>query len=674
MSGRLILGILLFAAVSVRAEETLFDFAGSFDKSRVKAVDCSVRKAGKLLEINIPANKVAELRFAPEGDVFDFSKYIYLTLDFQNGKDAAEFRVNTSNPRENWEHIGWLKPNERRVFDCLLLRHSKDRADYPHAKDFPGMHGIPDGLMLHWKGVDAKHIKNVLLTMEPAEKSRTLYLRSLKLRRDVVPAKYAEDPKAFFPFIDQYGQYKHGDWPGRITSDDQLNARIVPELADLKAHPGSGEWNRFGGWKQGPKLKATGHFRTEKIDGRWWMVDPEGCLFWSHGVNSVGKGLVPTPFKEREHFFEWLPERDSEFGKFYGSKTEFRYGEANLYRKYGENFRDTYNKLSLVRMKSWGLNTLGGWPNTDLYEMPEDLKLPYTVIVSPKCPQLNEKFPDPYSPQFRESLRSQLGQYSPVVASDPFCIGFFVNNEIDWNKPMGFVGKVLEQEAWCHAKKAFVQSLEKDFPTIGKLNSAWGTDYASWDALLKARKHSHDYKKTIGDYKKFYAALCDQYFRVCREEIDRAAPGKLYLGCRFHGNHKNEFNLVAAGKYVDILSYNVYMNEPEVQMFGVDKPLILTEFNFGALDRGKFFCGLGVAADQRNRGEKYQNYMRVALENPNCVGAHWFMWNNSTTAGRGNGENANCGLIDVADNVFTELIAYFRETGYSLYGQLQVHE
>ena len=36
-----------------------------------------------------------------------------------------------------------------------------------------------------------------------------------------------------------------------------------------------------------------------------------------------------------------------------------------------------------------------------------------------------------------------------------------------------------------------------------------------------------------------------------------------------------------------------------------DKPYIISEFNFGALDSGKFYPGLGYASDQRNRGEKY---------------------------------------------------------------------
>ena len=40
---------------------------------------------------------------------------------------------------------------------------------------------------------------------------------------------------------------------------------------------------------------------------------------------------------------------------------------------------------------------------------------------------------------------------------------------------------------------------------------------------------------------------------------------------------------------------------------------MITEFNFGALDVGKFYPGLNFASDQRNRGEKYVNFIKVCL-------------------------------------------------------------
>ena len=41
------------------------------------------------------------------------------------------------------------------------------------------------------------------------------------------------------------------------------------------------------------KAKATGFFHTEKIRGRWWLIDPDGCLFIHKGVASVNTTASP---------------------------------------------------------------------------------------------------------------------------------------------------------------------------------------------------------------------------------------------------------------------------------------------------------------------------------------------------------------------------------------------
>ena len=64
-------------------------------------------------------------------------------------------------------------------------------------------------------------------------------------------------------------------------------ARREPEAKDLAEHPGPEDWDQYGGSLNGPQLKATGFFRTEKVNGKWWLVDPDGQLFFSHGMDCV---------------------------------------------------------------------------------------------------------------------------------------------------------------------------------------------------------------------------------------------------------------------------------------------------------------------------------------------------------------------------------------------------
>ncbi|MBQ5568634.1 MAG: hypothetical protein IIT41_05265, partial [Oscillospiraceae bacterium] len=91
------------------------------------------------------------------------------------------------------------------------------------------------------------------------------------------------DPAKYVPFVDKYGQFAHADWRFKVNSDDAFSKDLAAELPRLK--PAPERWDRYGGWKDGPKLKATGSFRTEKFGGKWWLVTPEGRLFFSVGLD-----------------------------------------------------------------------------------------------------------------------------------------------------------------------------------------------------------------------------------------------------------------------------------------------------------------------------------------------------------------------------------------------------
>ncbi|MBR5759004.1 MAG: beta-agarase, partial [Thermoguttaceae bacterium] len=131
----------------------------------------------------------------------------------------------------------------------------------------------------------------------------------------------------------------------------------------------------------------------------------------------------------------------------------------------------------------------------------------------------------------------------------------------------------------------------------------------------------------------------------------------------------NDLAKAAAQKYCDVVSYNFY--KKQVGDFkpveGEDKPVMIGEFHFGALDRGMFHTGLGPCADQNARAEAYEAYVRSALENPWIVGAHWFQYGDQPTTGRFDGENYQIGLLDVCDRPYSETIDAVRRVGYNMY-------
>jgi hypothetical protein len=101
---------------------------------------------------------------------------------------------------------------------------------------------------------------------------------------------------------------------------------------------------------------------------------------------------------------------------------------------------------------------------------------------------------------------------------------------------------------------------------------------------------------------------------------------------------------------------------------GVDKPVIIGEFHFGALDRGLPHTGLRSVGSQKQRARLFADYVRQALAHPQIVGAHWFQLSDQVYTGRsGDGENYQIGFVDIVDRPYPEMVAASRALGDGLY-------
>ena len=487
----------------------------------------------------------------------------------------------------------------------------------------------------------------------------------------------------FYPFIDKYGQFKYKEWPGKVHSDDDLKNNAEKEKTDLEAYPGPSDRSKFGGWKSGPKQKATGHFRVEKIGDKWWMVDPEGYLWWSHGVVRVTPSTAVTPLDNRKDYFDFLPEIDSPFAKFYTTRDELLYpyyvkrniqetydfSSSNCYRKYGDDYYNIFADLAHKRLKSWGLNTIANSSDKKICLMD---RTPYTDRFELKSKPIAGShdgwwpFRDPFDPSFRNDVRRLMKEHEAEM-NDPWCFGFFVDNELSWGGPTDLAAWILESPSDQAAKVEFQKRMKTKYNTIKKLNAQWGTTYADWDSFLTIEKRPTG-EGAVEDLKSFTLAIADAYFKNIREEFKAIAPHKLYMGCRFAGKGP-EFAVKIAAKYCDIVSYNIYaytlddFKLPE----GIDKPVIIGEFHFGALDRGLFHPGLRETDNQTERGKAYAKYVTSALLHPSVIGTHWHQFSDQATTGRFDGENFQVGFTDVCDTPYPETIEKIREVGYKMY-------
>ena len=294
--------------------------------------------------------------------------------------------------------------------------------------------------------------------------------------------------------VDRYGQNAKDDFTGKIHSDEELIAQRDAELESLAGGAPMPDRSRFGGWMDGPRLEGTGYFRTEKVDGKWALVDPEGYLYFatgldiirlansttmtgydfdedlivqrtaddttpedSMGLNPVSAEAIPTRrlvSEMRANMFEWLPEYDDELGNHYGYRRAAHSGpldkgetysfySANLERKYGEDapysYLDAWEEVTVDRMLNWGFTSLGNWTDPRFYDQE---RIPFFangwIIGDFKTVSSGNDFwaplPDVFDPLFEERALVTARQVADEVQGSPWAVGVFIDNEKSWGR------------------------------------------------------------------------------------------------------------------------------------------------------------------------------------------------------------------------------------------------
>ena len=413
------------------------------------------------------------------------------------------------------------------------------------------------------------------------------------------------------------------------------------------------------------------------MGGKWWLVDPDGNLFWSWGAVRVTPSSAVTPlngnprtpkcggpFPDRDCLFEGLPGKDDPLAQFYGTydalllpfylkrgeTRRFDFSAANLYRKYGDGWFETFSDLCHRRLRSWGANTIAN--SSDLKICLQD-RTPYAERVECQSRPIAgswgtwAKFRDPFDPSFREGVLEALASHGRE-AHDPWCIGFFIDNEVQWGaKHEDLARWTLWSPDGQPAKVEFIKRL-----------AAKGIVFDGNDVDSVPTE----------ELRAFTDVIVEEYFRRTREAVKSFDKDLLYLGCRFAGSAR-PWAIAACAKYCDVVSYNIYRDQigdwrlPQ----GLDAPVLIGEFHFGAHDRGLFGAGLINKGSQEGRAAALKKYVESALVNPQIVGVHWHQFSDQPTSGRFDGEHFQVGWTDVCDRPYPETVRAIREVGYPLY-------
>ncbi len=372
---------------------------------------------------------------------------------------------------------------------------------------------------------------------------------------------------------------------------------------------------------------ATGFFRVEKINNRWWVIDPSGHYNIQRVINGFRKGGSERNANALESHFgsdkKWVDDMARTFNDC-GINGTGSWSTDSLIRQYNEVSAD--NKLSyspyLGLMSSYGRKRGG------TYQLPGNTGFPNQTIFV-------------FDPEFKSFCDSVAAEKISELSGDPNLFGYFSDNEL----PFG-LGNL---EGYLTLKNP---------ADPGRIAA---------ERWLKERGVSSS-AITDRDRAAFAGYVADRYFKIVSEAIKKADKNHLYLGSRLHGKAKFIKEVMqAAGKYCDVVSINYYgVWTPSPKHLAdwkswFDRPFIITEFYTKGMDSGLAnTTGAGYTVHtQKDRGYSYQDFCLALLEAKNCVGWHYFKYQDNDPEAKNvdpSNVDSNKGIVNNDYQFYEELI------------------
>lgn len=459
------------------------------------------------------------------------------------------------------------------------------------------------------------------------------------------------------PIVDEFGQWNLGEFEGKIHSEEELRAEWAREDADLAAFSDEGH-SAYGG-DLSHRSRATGWFRVEKTDGRWWFIDPDGYRFLSNGSTDIepgGGGTVLNPLKgmyvEKAPEGFQAPQLRQTLGRIVrvqpapeGEEDHVVWlTDWNLYRRHGaEDTERKANQLNINRMKAWGMNTIGNWSSRALMDMDQ---VPFMTSLGNIGIQTGlYGMPDVYRDDFEaivdEGVRTSTARYK----DSRMLIGWFLGNEPTWsNKELLLCDYILEADDAMPMKQAL-------------------------------QKHLAAHGDTPQSRKAFAYQTFERFVQTVDKALKKYDPNHLNLGIRFGAGLPADEVLEICRKYFDVYSFNNYGIEANVRTMDrvsevTGLPMIIGEYHFGSVDRSLGESVIKVTSPAQ-RAIAYRNYTEKAFAHPGLIGVCWFAWYDEPLLGRGDGENYNTGLLDATDRPYPLMVEAVKASAARMYG---IHE
>ncbi|MCL6457218.1 MAG: S-layer homology domain-containing protein, partial [Gorillibacterium sp.] len=484
--------------------------------------------------------------------------------------------------------------------------------------------------------------------------------------------------------VDPFGQIKSASFAGKVTSEEQLKADLAADQ-DYYNSLTPPERDAYGGLpnsKEKYGLEANGFFHTQKLDGKSVMVDPLGNLYFSLGVNGIGYvGETYTQVAGREYAYEWLPtyEEGGEYETAYldPNGNNFSFYVANRIRKTGEPFdQEAFYYESVDQIKKWGFTGEGAW-STENYG--RAINFPSVAWLSlPDAPIPGSGLYDIFKPGLAANMSTAFAGLA-ARKDDQTLIGYMFGNELPFDQIKSKIPAAKASEVG--SKQRLVDMLKLKYNgDIAAFNAAWVKSAASFDELYEQSLTvtTDAAVKDMDDYTQLYL---DAYYGMIATAFREWDPNHMIIGDRWLAGVMNDDKLrgylaTAAGKYLDVLTYNYYTYDLNLDRLKTmyeqsgGKPMIFSEFHYGEPTQGLTFAAR-LAADEHEKGLMYRNYVEKAAASGYVVGTDWFAYLDQAPTGRWfqglSGEAGAIGLLNVADHPYKDFLSSVMETNYSIY-------
>ncbi|MDR1809032.1 MAG: hypothetical protein LBR34_01325 [Prevotella sp.] len=402
-----------------------------------------------------------------------------------------------------------------------------------------------------------------------------------------------------------------GSWSGR-------QAKLVSRIPDFNNNRTDGfdDFTRYGTYKY-LRTDSTGYFYVKKIDGRWWMIDPNGYAGINMAVTSFTSANIQNDY-------------DITYRLGYNGTGNFLSSESQT--KSGYNLQN-YHQFSYTRRLNFFLSYKNVRKN--YYTTPAEIagSLDYIFVLDP---------------QFAVYCDNLASANVTPFAEERDLLGWFTDNEINFNQDQ-------------------LQHLIRDLPAGDPSHDA-ALAWAETKGLTEADCATYTSAVTENIKQEFAAYLAEHYFKTVAEAIRKYDSKHLILGSRLHGRPRAIAGVVAAShKYMDVTSVNFYNKwspneEIAAPSWTNDKPCIVTEFYIKDINRQSGTqSGAGwYVNSQAHRGYFYQNTCIELLKNKNYIGWHYFRFKDDD-------DGSNKGIVDNSGSEYTDMTTCMEELNKQVY-------